>query len=68
MIIITISEEKLRNSKYYDGIKCWDYPIEEIDYLIELEHEENNEVKVYAMTENKRLYELNCSVEDIKNI
>jgi len=45
MIIITISEEKLRNSKYYDGIKCWDYPIEEIDYLIELEHEENNEVK-----------------------
>ena len=54
MIIITTSEERLKKSKYYNK-ECWDYPIEELLYL--LEQENNKENKVFVLTDKNRIYE-----------
>ena len=64
MIIVAISEEKLKRSKYYDE-DCWDYPLEEIDYLRE---SKDNNIKVYALTENNRIHETTCTIDKIEEL
>lgn len=66
MIIVSTTEEKLEKSKYYDKNIHWDYPVEEIDYLIQ-ENGEQKE-KIYAITEKYRIYETSCDLRSIKNI
>ena len=64
MIIAVISEENLKKSKYYNET-CWDYPIEELDYLRE---NDENRIEVYALTENNRIYETICTLDKIKDL
>ena len=64
MVIITIMEEKLRKSKYYSE-DCWDYPLEELNYLTK--NKENSEF-VYALTEGNRIYETICTIDKINNL
>ncbi len=64
MIIITVLEEKLKRSKYYNE-DCWDYPLEEIEYLSE---SKDNNIEGYALTENNRIYETICTMDKIKDL
>ena len=64
MIIVTISEDKLKRSKYYNE-DCWDYPLEEIEYLRE---SEDNNTKVYALTEKNRIHETICTMDRIEEL
>lgn len=65
MIIIIVSQKKLKNSNYYNK-DCWDYPLEELDFL--RENEEDNNIEVYALTEKNRIYETTCTIDDIKKL
>ena len=62
MIIVAISEEKLKRSKYYDE-DCWDYPINELSYLLEQEKDNKDKKKVFALTEKNRVYETTYIIE-----
>lgn len=61
MIIIIVSEKKLKISNYYNN-----YPLEELDFL--RENEEDNNIEVYALTEKNRIYETTCTIDDIKKL
>jgi len=65
MIIIIVSEKELKNSNYYNK-DCWDYPLEELDFL--RENEKDNNIEVYALTEKNRIYETTCTINDIKKL
>jgi len=64
MIIVIVSEEKLKKSKYYNE-DCWDYPLSELGYL--RENIENND-KVYALTEDNRIYETTCTINKVEGL
>lgn len=64
MIIVTISEKELKESKYYNE-DCWDYPLDELDYLRE---NQDGNIEVFALTENNRIYETLCTIDQIKEL
>lgn len=65
MIFILGDEKILIKSNYYDKNSCWDYPLEELDYVIETNDEPN---MVYVVGEDKRIYETNCRDDEIYDL
>lgn len=57
MVFILGNEKLLTKSKFYDEKNCWDYPLEELDHVIESNTEPD---MVYVVGEDKRIYETDC--------
>jgi len=57
MFFILGNEKLLIKSKHYDENNCWDYPLEELDHVIESNTEPE---MVYVVGEDNRIYETNC--------
>ena len=53
MFFILGNEKLLIKSKHYDENSCWDYPLEELDHVIESNTEPE---MVYVVGEDNRIY------------
>lgn len=64
MFLVCFSKKKVKQLKFYNEKECWDYPIEELSYLL---NDKENINKVYVIDEN-RIYETKCNIKDFNKI
>lgn len=60
------TKELLKKSKFYDKDKCWDYPLEELEYVLQQRNPDHD--MVYVVCQDKRLYETVCNRNNLKDL
>lgn len=65
MIFVLGKKELLLKSKFYNPEYNWDYPIDELDYVI---NENTDPDMVYVVGDDKRIYETFCRRDEIRNL
>lgn len=65
MIFVLGKTELLLKSKFYNSEYNWDYPLEELDYVIK---ENADPDMVYVVGEDKRIYETFCERHEIRKL
>ena len=65
MIFVLGNKDLLVKSKYYKPEINWDYPLEELDHVI---NENTNNDMIYVVANNKRIYETSCKRENLQKL
>lgn len=65
MIFVLGKRELLLNSKFYNSKYNWDYPLNELDYVI---NENTLKDMIYVVADDKRIYETFCQKEELQNL
>lgn len=65
MIFVLGKRELLLKSEFYNPEYNWDYPLEELDYVI---NENADPDMVYVVGDDKRIYETFCQKEELQNL
>ena len=65
MIFVLGNKDLLLKSKYYKPEINWDYPLEELDHVI---NENTNNDMIYVVANNKRIYETSCKRENLQKL
>ena len=66
MIFILGNRELLEKSRFYNKENCWDYSLQEINYV--LHQSEPNPDMIYVVCEDNRLYETNCKESELTEL
>lgn len=64
MIFIFGKKDLLVTSKYHNPKLCWNYPLDELDYVV---NSNNNQRMIYMIGEDKRIYETLCKEKELKD-
>lgn len=62
MYFLLGKKELLLKSKFYNEENCWDYPIEELEHIIQ---ESSNKDNIYVVCEDNRIYETECQRNNV---
>lgn len=62
MIFVLGNKDLLLKSKYYKPEDNWDYPLEELDHVI---NENTDNDMIYVVADDKRIYETSCKRENL---
>ncbi|MCI9016124.1 MAG: hypothetical protein HFJ53_03025 [Clostridia bacterium] len=62
MIFVLGNKDLLLKSKYYKPENNWDYPLEELDHVI---NENTDNDMIYVVADDKRIYETSCKRENL---
>lgn len=65
MIFVLGNKDLLLKSKYYKAENNWDYPLEELDHVI---NENTDNDMIYVVADDKRIYETSCKRENLQKL
>lgn len=65
MIFVLGNKDLLLKSNFYKPEYNWDYPLEELDYVIN-KHTDND--MIYVVADDKRIYTTSCKKENLQNL
>lgn len=65
MIFVLGNRDLLLKSKFYNPEYNWDYPLEELDYVI---NENTVNEMIYVVADDKRIYETSCTNEHLQKL
>lgn len=65
MIFVLGNKDLLLKSKFYKPENNWDYPLEELDHVI---NENTDNEMVYVVANDKRIYETSCKRESLHKL
>lgn len=65
MIFVLGNKDLLLKSKFYKAEYNWDYPLEELDHVI---NENTDNEMIYVVADDKRIYETSCKRESLVNL
>lgn len=65
MTFILGNEKLLLKSSFFNENNCWDYPLEELDHVIETNAEPD---MIYVVGEDKRIYETDCTSYELNDL
>ena len=65
MTFILGNEKLLLKSRFFNVNNCWDYPLEELEHVIETNTEPD---MIYVVGEDKRIYETDCTSYELNDL
>lgn len=65
MTFILGNEKLLLKSRFFNVNNCWDYPLEELEHVIETNAEPD---MIYVVGEDKRIYETDCTSYELNDL
>lgn len=65
MTFILGNEKLLLKSSFFNENNCWDYPLEELEHVIETNAEPD---MIYVVGEDKRIYETDCTSYELNDL
>lgn len=65
MIFVLGNKDLLLKSKFYKAEDNWDYPLEELDHVI---NENTDNEMIYVVADDKRIYETSCKKENLVDL